>query len=123
LGSGLNEVALTLAVDGSDNLYAGGWFTATGDGATTLNNIARWNGSSWSALGSGTDGIVRALAVSGSGPAYALEANLQPMGGGGGVAPDSLYVGGDFTRAGDKFSAYLAQWSLHRVYLPIVMRQ
>ena len=58
-----------LAVSGSD-LYAGGYFTTAGGNAA--NDIAKWNGSSWSALGSGLQeaypytAYVRALAVSGS---------------------------------------------------------
>ena len=39
-----------LAVSGS-TLYAGGYFTTAGGNAA--NYIAQWNGSSWSALGSG----------------------------------------------------------------------
>ena len=39
-----------LAVSGS-TLYAGGGFTTAGGSAA--NYIAQWNGSSWSALGSG----------------------------------------------------------------------
>ena len=42
-----------LAVSGS-TLYAGGDFTTAGGSAA--NNIAQWNGSSWSALGSGMGG-------------------------------------------------------------------
>jgi hypothetical protein len=79
-----------LAVSGSD-LYAGGYFTTAGGGAA--NYIAKWNGSTWSPLGSGLGGIypvVNALAVSGS----------------------DLYAGGHFTTAGGKVSAYLARASL-----------
>ena len=64
-----------LAVSGS-TLYAGGYFTTAGGSAA--NYIAQWNGSSWSALGSGMNSDVNALAVSGS----------------------TLYAGGDFTTAG-----------------------
>ena len=48
-----------LAVDGAGNLYAGGDFTAAGGVAAS--NIAKWDGSAWSALGSrhGMDGSVR----------------------------------------------------------------
>src|SRR6059036_3818445 len=48
------------AVDGSNNFYIGGDFTIAGD--VFANRIAKWNGSSWSALGSGMNGTVWALA-------------------------------------------------------------
>jgi hypothetical protein len=67
------------------SLFAGGSFTSAG--GTTMNNLARWNGSSWSPVGfgggsNGAQGVVRCLAVlnDGSGPA--------------------LYVGGEFGGAG-----------------------
>jgi hypothetical protein len=82
-----------LAVSGSD-LYVAGNFTIAG--AVSAANIAKWNGHSWSALGSGLGGFgpdtfVSALALSGS----------------------DLYAGGWFTTAGDKASAFLA-----RAFLP-----
>ena len=76
-----------LAVSGSD-LYVGGYFTTAGD--STAYRIAKWNGSSWSALGSGVNSRnshVSALAVLGA----------------------DLYAGGSFTAAGGKVSAYLAR--------------
>ncbi len=75
-----------LVVSGGD-LYAGGWFTNAG--GVSANNIARWNGSTWSALGSGLDYIVIALAISGS----------------------NLYAGGDFTTAGGLPANYIAKWN------------
>ena len=72
-----------LAVSGG-TLYAGGSFTTAGGSAA--NCIAQWDGSSWSALGSGMNNIVYALAVSGG----------------------TLYAGGWFTTAGGKVSAYAA---------------
>jgi hypothetical protein len=77
-----------LAASGS-NVYAGGFFTNAG--GIAANYIAKWNGSSWSVLGSGMNGGVLALALSGS----------------------ELYAGGYFTTAGGKVSAYVA-----RAYLP-----
>ena len=53
-----------VVLDGSGNLYIGGYFTAVGD--TIATNIAKWNGSTWSTLGSGLSGPVSALAVSGN---------------------------------------------------------
>ncbi|HEX6885160.1 MAG TPA: HYR domain-containing protein [Planctomycetota bacterium] len=98
LGSGIdeserNEVVSALAVydDGSGPaLYVGGGFT--GAGGAPASNIARWDGSSWSALGSGMNWFVRALAVydDGSGPA--------------------LYAGGDFTTAGGVAARHIARW-------------
>ena len=76
----------TLAVSGSD-LYAGGYFTTAGGVAAS--NIAKWNGSSWSALGSGMNGGVSALVVSGS----------------------DLYAGGEFTTAGGSPANYITKWN------------
>ena len=52
-----------LAVSGT-TLYAGGGFTTAG--GVTVNCVAKWNGSAWSALGTGMDYDVYALAVSGT---------------------------------------------------------
>src|SRR3989442_1243332 len=75
---------LALAVSGGD-LYAGGVFTKAGGSAA--NYIAKWNGSNWTALGSGMNSPVGTLVFSG---------------------PD-LYAGGIFTTAGGKVSAYIAR--------------
>ena len=75
-----------LAVSGSD-VYAGGDFTTAGGVAAT--NIAKWNGSSWSALGSGMNHTVRALAVLGT----------------------DLYAGGSFTTAGGAGASCVAKWN------------
>jgi hypothetical protein len=54
------------------------------------NGIAKWDGSAWSALGSGMgDGSVRALAVDGAG---------------------TLYAGGGFTTAGGVAAKSIAKW-------------
>ena len=90
LGAGLNNTVNALAVSGSD-LYVGGQFAyATNAGPSTVrvNGIAQWNGSSWSALGSGVIGFVNALAVSGS----------------------DLYVGGHFTTGGGSGANCVAKW-------------
>ena len=64
----------------------GGLFTAAG--GNPASSIAQWNGSSWSALGSGMNRGVYALAVSGG----------------------TLYAGGGFTTAGGSVANYIAQW-------------
>jgi len=76
-----------LAVIGSD-LYAGGRFTKAG-GVNIGYGIAKWNGSAWSALGTGMDHQVNALAVIGS----------------------DLYAGGNFDTAGGTSANYIAKWN------------
>jgi len=70
----LNNFVSALAVSGSD-LYVGGYFTDVSNNGAMLpagDYVARWNGTNWSALGSGNGGNgslnsnVDALAVSGS---------------------------------------------------------
>jgi hypothetical protein len=73
-------------------LYAGGQFsTAAG---TQVNNIAKWDGSNWSRLDTGTNGTVLCMCVfdDGTGPA--------------------LYVGGDFTAVGPEPANHIAIWGL-----------
>lgn len=60
----MNAEIRALATDANGNVYAGGAFTAVGD--TSLNHIARWDGSQWSAVGAGRDDGVFALVVDGS---------------------------------------------------------
>jgi len=87
-----------LAVSGSD-VYAGGGFTTAG--STAASSIAKWNGSNWSALGSGIGGIfdVTALAVLGN----------------------ELYAGGPFTTAGGKVSPYIARARIDSVAKSLVV--
>jgi trimeric autotransporter adhesin len=75
-----------------DALYVGGRFPTAG--GITVNNIARWNGTAWEALGSGI------TPVSGSGQSvYALAA-----------FQGKLYAGGNFRRAGGINAERIASW-------------
>jgi hypothetical protein len=137
LGSGVNLYrvnALTVHDDGSGAaLYAGGYFTSAG--GVAANYVARWDGSSWSAVGSGVNSIVHALAVfdDGNGPLlYAggnLTTGIRKWNGSGwsavgfgvngevrsltvfddGSGP-ALYVGGYFTTAGARPANRIAKW-------------
>lgn len=81
LGGGLDAPVCAVAVDAAGIVYVGGAFTeaTNADGSTvSVNGIARWDGATWSALGGGVSGMVRALALDEAG---------------------TLYVGGDFTQA------------------------
>lgn len=62
-------------------LYAFGTFTMSGD--TPVTRVARWNGSSWEALGSGADGSVYAAMVfdDGSGEALYIGASMSSVDG------------------------------------------
>ena len=83
---GVDKTVYAMTADDSGNLYVGGDFTIAGSVFAT--NIAKWNGSTWSALGSGVSGRVNVLAVSGT----------------------NLYVGGNFTNAGGVTANYVAKW-------------
>ncbi|MFA7253443.1 MAG: fibronectin type III domain-containing protein [Patescibacteria group bacterium] len=90
---GFSAAVNAVAISGTD-VYVGGSFIKI-DSLTT-NFIAKWNGSSWSTLGSGVGG-----------PVYALE-----------VVGTDLYVGGSFNSAGAvavnnlaKFNTLTSEWS------------
>jgi hypothetical protein len=91
----MNRTVTALAVSGSD-LYASGSFTNAG--GIAANYIAKWNGTSWNALGSGMNGTVWTLAVSSS----------------------ELYAGGFFTAVGGKVSGYAARAYLEQPTLSIL---
>ncbi len=105
LGTGMNSAvdALTVFDDGGGGgpaLYAGGPFTTAG--GVPANRIAKWDGTNWSALGTGMDNWVQALTVFDDG-------------GGGGPA---LYAGGFFTTAGGVPANRIAKWKRHEVVGP-----
>src|SRR5262249_45363367 len=96
LGSGMNKDVSRLGVSGSNVDDGGSLRTAANSGGATVrvNYIVKWDGSSWSALGSGMNNTVAALAVSGT----------------------NLYAGGGFTRATNSGGAavvvtYIAKWN------------
>jgi hypothetical protein len=90
LGAGLTggtPIVNAVAVLGTD-VYIGGTFTAV-DGVPA-SRVAKWNGSAWSALGSGANGSVNALAVLGS----------------------ELFIGGTFSSVGGvSLTSRLAKWN------------
>ena len=89
-GAGGNVSWLAIGPDGV--LYAAGSFTSMG-GIANTNNIAKWNGSAWSALGTGVTG--------GSG-ILAMAVDSQ----------NNLYVGGTFTTMGGVANTTrIAKWN------------
>jgi len=83
--SGASDRVNVLVIDGGI-IYAGGRFNCMGD--VLANKVAKWDGTAWSALGSGTNGEVNSLAVMGT----------------------DLYAGGYFTTAGGVAANYIAKW-------------
>ncbi len=82
-------VVRALALRGKE-LYAGGQFATAG--GEDVNNIARWNGRRWTALGSGIRGhLENVLAI--------------------GVSGDDVYVGGMFADAGGVKASNIAKWN------------
>ncbi|MFZ4573230.1 MAG: GC-type dockerin domain-anchored protein [Phycisphaerales bacterium] len=61
-GAAANTNVLALAALPDGSVIAGGTTISSVEGVP-VSNIARWNGSAWSALATGTDGAVRALAA------------------------------------------------------------
>src|SRR5206468_8753866 len=81
-----NQIS-ALAVSDTGELFAGGSFTKAG--GVTANNLAKWDGRNWSALGGEITGPVLAVAVRGS----------------------DVYVGGYFSGLGaGRDIARIAQW-------------
>lgn len=70
------------------DIVIGGYFVTAG--GVPASNIARWNGSAWSPLGSGVDNSVYALAVTSNG---------------------DLVAGGSFTTAGGVSAQSVARWN------------
>lgn len=84
--AGTNGAIRALVVSGTD-VYAGGDFTIAG--AAVANYVAKWDGTTWTALGGGTNGPVLALAVNGN----------------------DVYAGGNFTQAAGIQANYVAKWN------------
>jgi trimeric autotransporter adhesin len=85
---GANGPIYAIVADKNGNIYAGGSFTVIG--TVVASNVARWNGSTWSALGSGISAPVNALALDSDG---------------------NLYAGGYFTSAGGVGANSIAEWN------------
>ena len=105
LGSGLTGSSSSsevnaIALKGNDVYAAGSFTNASGVYAP---GIAKWNGTSWSRLGSG---LYTAISGgTGSGNALAF-------------LGDDLYLGGNMTSAGDKPALFIARWNEQLNFYP-----
>src|SRR2546427_9653218 len=89
---GVNGVLRTVAVAPNGDVYVGGDFTMAINSSGNFfpaNHVARWDGSGWSALGSGVNNSVNALAVTRQG---------------------GVFVGGSFTSGRATFAKFAARW-------------
>lgn len=94
MGAGLDGEVTAILANGTD-VYAGGNFTTTaGD---TVFSIAKWNGSSWEALGTGLRLNLWFVAT----------ARVDALFG----DDNGLWIGGNFSHAGENFSHSIAYWS------------
>jgi hypothetical protein len=93
LGSGVDGSVSALAVAQNGDLIAGGYFSVAG--SVGANRVARWDGTAWSALGSGFGG-----ATPFTGSVYALA--VKPNG--------DIVAGGFFTTASGSPANNIAQW-------------
>ena len=95
LGTGMNDWVNSLAVLPNGDLIAGGGFTTAG--GVPANRIARWNGTSWSALGRG----MRSVGTTGDPIVYALA-----------VLPNGdVIASGTFNTAGEVSASGIARWN------------
>ena len=93
-GVNLNNWVHTVKVIG-DDFYVGGWFDwATNPDGTVVKaeRIAKWDGTTWSALGTGVSGTIIPSV-------YTIE-NIDGQ----------IYAGGNFLAAGNASSRYVARW-------------
>ncbi len=95
LGAGIDGLARVMIVfddglGGGPALYVAGGIASAG--GVPVQNIAKWDGKAWSAVGVGTNSQVKQMTVfdDGSGPA--------------------LYAGGTFTEAGGVEALHVAKW-------------
>jgi hypothetical protein len=95
IGPGFTNGFVSCVVVYNNELVAGGSFTLAG--FTSVNRIAKWNGSSWSALGSGLNDFAQTLELFNG----------------------NLWVGGNFTTAGGQSAPYVCRWIPGQVWLPL----
>jgi hypothetical protein len=94
------DLAVTALTSFRGDLIASGWFTTAG--GTTVNNVARWDGSEWHPLTSGGQ-----IGVSGGSPRFVSALT---------VYNDDLIAAGLFTNAGGQVVKSIARWDSEAWY-------
>ncbi len=103
-GGGVNSGAIvdhfaSRIEGGAPVLYASGEFTSAG--GQPFNRIARWNGTAWSALGSG---------ITGNPPPLSISPNITSMAFYNDPGGEHLFAGGWFAMAGGQTANGVARW-------------
>jgi hypothetical protein len=126
LGPTLNSGQVyALAAMPNGDMIVGGYFDRAG--GLSANNIARWNGTTWSSLGAGSNSAVTSLAVLPNGNVIASGSLIARWNGvtwlplGAGISGNvlalvplpngDLIAGGDFMVAGGQATGRIARWS------------
>ena len=94
MGTGMDNVVYVVACAPNGDIYAGGSFHLAGGVANTV-HVARWNANTsgvpaWYPLGTGTDGVVTAIAIDMAG---------------------NVYIGGAFHNANSVACNHIAKWN------------
>lgn len=89
LSSGLNGEISTVELGADGVIYTGGNFSISVEQQTPLNNVAKWNGSDWEALGDGFNDDVRDLVL----------------------VDDTLYAVGAFSHSGSTQLNQVGKWT------------
>lgn len=82
MGSGVDNNQVLSLIVFQNQLYVGGTFSTIG--GVTVNNIARWTGSNWNTVSTGTNGAVRSFGLQGN----------------------NLLIGGSFTNIGNAIASW-----------------
>lgn len=106
LGSGMPDgTVFQLAKDADGNLYAGGTFTSA-SGVASTRNIAKWNGTAWSAVGGGVT-TAGPNGASGGIYAVALDPGVNPND----TSDDIVYAGGEIAGIGNVTVNRVGKWN------------
>jgi hypothetical protein len=95
-GAGSSNDIVSSIISFNSQLVAGGIFDTAGGVAAS--NVAAWNGSNWSAMGSGLNSISDK-----NGTKYSVRAFA--------VYKNELYAGGHFDSAGNVYASGIAKWN------------